>query len=364
VTGTIVARKDNGIGVAGVAPSAQVVPFRVLDAADTGSTANIASALTLAGARRIPIVNASFQTSVFSQAIEDAITTHPDTLYVVAAGNAQAPATAGTDNDTSPVYPCALPEDNVICVGASDENDARAGFSDYGLKSVDLFAPGVNIISTYVDGLCGAPPPPTGCYAADDGTSMAAPHVSGTLALMRAVNPALTAPELKARLLATVDPKTALSGISSTGGRLNAAAAVAAAAPAATAPATAAAVTSAPPPAATTTATPAAAAATPTVVPAAAVGPILGRPAIAAGALTARHPLTIRFTLDRAATVKVTIARGTKTVATVSLHGRRGTNRYVLRTKVGGKRLARGHYRVRVQAAGAARAYTLAVTVR
>jgi hypothetical protein len=62
--------------------------------------------------------------------------------------------------------------------------------------------------------------------------------------------------------------------------------------------------------------------------------------------------------------VRLTITRGARTVATVSLHGRKGANRYVLRTKVGGRRLARGRYRVRVRAQGAARAYTLALTVR
>jgi hypothetical protein len=100
------------------------------------------------------------------------------------------------------------------------------------------------------------------------------------------------------------------------------------------------------------------------LVPSVAAAPVLGRPTIVAGALTAHHPLTMRFTLDRAARVKLTIARGTKTVATVSLHGAKGTNRYVLRTKVGARRLARGRYRMRLQAQGAARAYTVAVTVR
>jgi thermitase len=372
VTGTIVARKDNGIGVAGVAPAAQVVPLRVLDATDSGTDANVASAFNLAGDRGIPIVNASLQEPGFSQAVEDAIAAHPNTLYVVAAGNGTPAGAAGGDNDAKPVYPCALPEANVICVGASDESDAPAPFSNFGLASVDLFAPGVNIISTFIDSLCAPTPPP--CFAADDGTSMAAPHVSGALALMRAVNPALTASELKATLLQSVDPKPALADKAATGGRLNAAQAVAAvpappapvpvpvpAPPAATGPASTAPVSTGPAaPAAAAAATPP----VPAVVPSAAVAPVLGRPSITAGALTARHALTLRFKLDRAATVKVTIARGTRTVATVSIRGRKGQNRYVLRTKVGRKRLARGRYRLRLRAIGAARAYAVAVTVR
>jgi subtilisin family serine protease len=210
VTGTIVARKDNNIGIAGVAPAAQVVPMRVLDGTNTGTDATIANAFNLAGDRGIPIVNASIQEQGFSQAVEDAISAHPGTLYVVAAGNAVAPATTGTDNDATPEFPCSLPEANVICVGASDENDAPAGFSNFGLKSVDLFAPGVNIISTFIDSLCPVPAPTDpvqhGCFAADDGTSMAAPHVSGVVALMLGAGTlgAHPAPEaVEARLKAT-----------------------------------------------------------------------------------------------------------------------------------------------------------------
>jgi hypothetical protein len=95
-----------------------------------------------------------------------------------------------------------------------------------------------------------------------------------------------------------------------------------------------------------------------------AIAPVLGRPSIPAGALTARRSLTIRFTLDRAATVRLTLSRGTRTVATITLHGAKGTNHYVLRAKVGSHRLTPGRYRLRLQAQGAARAYTVAVTVR
>jgi Subtilase family len=197
---------------------------------------------------------------------------------------------------------------------------------------------------------------------------MAAPHVSGTLALMRARKPALTGAELKATLLATVDANAALAPKSVTGGRLDAGAAVTAVAPVAAptpptsappnaAPLPAVVAADPPPPAAAATAVP------PAIVPAA-TAPVLGRPSIAAGALTARHPLTIRYRLDRAATVKLRIAHGTRTMATAALRGIKGTNRYVLHTKVGSHKLARGRYRLRLQAQGAARAYTLTVTVR
>jgi thermitase len=369
VTGTIAARKDNGLGIAGVAPGAQVFPIRALDGAGNGSDASVAAAFDVAGSLGIPIVNASIEASA-SQAIEDAIKAHPGTLYVLAAGN------DGKNDDLATTASlCQLPEANLICVGASDAKDALAVFaapavgSNFGAATVDLFAPGDNVASAEIDSVCVGltpPVPASACYALLDGTSMAAPHVSGTLALMRARNPALTAAQLKAKLLASVDPKGAFTATSVSGGRLDAAGAVAASAPAAAATTPAAGVSTTA--AATTTApavTPTAAtAAAPPVVASVAVAPVLGRPAVSAGALTARHPLTIRFTLDRAVTVKVTIARGTKTVATATIHARKGANRYVLRTKVGGRKLARGRYRVRLQAQGAARASTLAVTVR
>ena len=148
--------------------------------------------------------------------VEDAIAAHPNTLYVVAAGN------AGADDDVTGNYPCSYPEANIICVGATDDTDAPASFSNYGATTVDLFAPGVGILSTV---------PGPDAYDYYDGTSMATPHVAATLALMRARNPSLTAAQLKAKLLASVHPVGALHGLSVTGGRLDAAAAVAAATP-------------------------------------------------------------------------------------------------------------------------------------
>jgi thermitase len=372
VTGTIAARKDNALGIAGVAPAARVLTLRALGADGTGTNADIANAFKFAGDRGIRIVNASIETNAFSQTVENAIAQHPGTLYVVAAGNSG----ANDDTPASATFPCALQDANVVCVGASDQNDARADFSNFGRTSVDPFAPGVNVGSTFPDSTCPAPPPgqppapPGGCYAFVDGTSMAAPHVAGTLALMLAANPALSAGQLKAELLASVDPRPGLAGDAVTGGRLNAATAVSVAAgspPAGTpAPDPPAAAPAPAPPAPAPAPTAPAASAPPAA--AAAVAPVLGRPGITAGALTATRALTIRFTLDRAATVRLTVSRiaggRARRVATVVLQGRTGANRYVLRARVGGRRLARGRYRLRLQAVTGGRAYTLTLTVR
>jgi thermitase len=377
VTGTIVARKDNVAGIAGVAPAAQVFPLVALDGTGTGSDAAIASAFAVAGKLKLRIVNASVD-GTRSQAVENAIAANPGTLYVLAAGN------GGANTDTGTNY-CSMPEPNIVCVGASDAKDARAVFppannvaqaSNFGPATVDLFAPGANIVSSEIDSVCaGLSTPANACYALESGTSMAAPHVSGTLALMLAANPALTAPDLKARLLASVAHPPALAGESVTGGRLDAAAAVAAAtAASAPPPPPAPPAQPAPPaPVATSAAPPTAAVppaanpqTTPVVVPVIAA-PALGRPALSRSTLTAKRPVTIRFTLDRAATVKLTLRRGSRTVATVTIRGRTGANRYVLRTRIGARRLARGRYRVRVQAragAAASKTFSVAIAVR
>lgn len=217
VSGIIAAVQNNGIGVSGVAPGAHVMPLQALDSSGNGTDVDVAAAFNYAGNAGVPIVNASLGSSSPSQAIEQAIAAHPNTLYVVAAGN------NGTDNDnpSTPFYPCDLTEANVICVGASDQNDQAASFSDYGPTSVDLFAPGVNVLSTWLSN--GG----TAQYAYADGTSMATPMVSATLALMLSRKSSLSAAQLNSDLLQSVDQEPQFAGESSSGGDLDAAAAVA-----------------------------------------------------------------------------------------------------------------------------------------
>ncbi len=393
VTGTIAARRDNGVGVAGVAPDAQVFPLRALAISGSGNASWIANAFDLAGDKGYKIVNASLG-GPFAQVEKDAIAAHPGTLYVVAAGNNGA-------NDDVPAnadYPCAFPEANIICVGASDDDDRPASFSNYGATSVDLFAPGENVLSTV----------PTAGYSYYNGTSMATPHVAGTLALMLQVNPAATAAQLKAALLGSVQRVGALNGRSVTGGRLDAAAAVAAVsatptdpdgdhlptsadncpyvanpgqedgnhdgfgdvcqppAPVTARPTTA--VTPTPVGSTTPLATPPVR--PPSVAPAVNSAPVLGK-VKAGGPLTARHPVTVRFTLDRAATTRLTVGRRAgsayRDVAAVSLRTRPGANRYVLRTRVGRRTVRAGRYRLALQAVVGTRrsnVRTVTLTVR
>jgi subtilisin family serine protease len=129
-------------------------------------------------------------------------------------------AAAGNDhnnNDTNPFYPAAYDLSNVLAVAATDHKDQVASFSNYGKISVDLGAPGVDILSTL----------PGNQYGYLSGTSMAAPHVTGVAGLVYAQFPALTPAEVKARILSSVDPIKVLQSIVVTGGRLNAAKALA-----------------------------------------------------------------------------------------------------------------------------------------
>ena len=214
VSGIIAADEDNSIGTAGVAPSAQVLPLKALNASGSGSSAQVAAAFAYAGDHGLRVVNASLGGGGYSQLVRDAIASHPNTLYVVAAGN------DGTNNDdpTTPQYPCDFPELNIICVGASDNQDGPAFFSNFGTTNVDVFAPGLNILST----LNSSSTP----YGYLSGTSMASPMVAGEAALILARYPALSAAQVRQSILGTVDHPAALAGLSLTGGRANAAAAL------------------------------------------------------------------------------------------------------------------------------------------
>jgi subtilisin family serine protease len=228
VAGTIAAA-ENGAGVIGVAPQALIMPLRVLDEGGGGNSADVAAAFAFAGDRGVPVVNASLGSSYPSLVERRAIQDHPGTLYVVAAGNG-GPDGIGDDNDgATREYPCAHDEPNLICVGATDSNDARAAFSNYGATTVDLFAPGQDIVSSWARGHATVLNQYFGTgdgYEIMQGTSMAAPHVAGAAALAAAVHPGLSGSRLKAVLMDGADRRAGLAGISVSGGRLNAAASV------------------------------------------------------------------------------------------------------------------------------------------
>jgi subtilisin family serine protease len=206
VTTAIVGDADHQ-GINGIAPNAHALVLRVLGADGRGFLSDIAAAFDAAGQLGIRIVSASLGGSGDSQLLDAVMRAHPATLYVVAAGN------DGSDNDVAPVAPCSSTAPNVICVGASDQADAPADFSNFGATSVDVFAPGVDILSGWL-----AP----ANFEVVSGTSMATPIVSGIAALALARNPSLSTPALKSAVLDGAVPVTGLAGLSVTGARADA----------------------------------------------------------------------------------------------------------------------------------------------
>jgi len=139
VSGTIGAVGNNGMGVAGVNWTVGMTPVRSCDLA--GSCGYLSEGMAYGGgvAR---VVNISAGGPGDLQPSTDAISQHPNTLFVAAAGN------DGTDNDAIPHDPCNVPLPNVLCVAAIDASGNLASFSNYGATSVDVAAPGVDIQST------------------------------------------------------------------------------------------------------------------------------------------------------------------------------------------------------------------------
>lgn len=141
VAGTIAAAGNNAAGVTGVSWSAQIMALRFLDAWGGGTTANAIAAIEYADAMGADIINNSWGGGAYSQFLKDAIDAC-NALVVCAAGN------SGSNNDSIPHYPSSYSSANIIAVAAGDQDDNRAYFSNYGLLSVDVAAPGTNVYST------------------------------------------------------------------------------------------------------------------------------------------------------------------------------------------------------------------------
>lgn len=145
VAGIAAARAGNGFGTAGVAPSAQIMPLRVFDESGVTTSAALLEAFSYAAAMGADVVNGSFAGRGLSQSEATVIREASGTIFVFAAGNGL--GSPGTDNDTDPRYPCAIDAANLVCVAATDQNDMLAPYSNYGPTTVDLGAPGTNVLS-------------------------------------------------------------------------------------------------------------------------------------------------------------------------------------------------------------------------
>lgn len=242
VAGIIGAKGNNNKGIAGVCWNINLVSLKILDRYGDGYSYHALMAFNhlLNPNYDVDIVNMScgwypansdgtpntYYDAVFNTAISNY-----GKLVVCAAGN------EGKNLDTNLSYPTSYSCANVITVGASNEtdniwqepdDDNVSKMSNYGEKSVDLFAPGYRILSTYPTAICdnAAIHKSYRCisygYHVDSGTSLAAPFVTGVAALMLSINPNLPTHIVKDIILRSVDRIPSLQNYCVTGGRLNA----------------------------------------------------------------------------------------------------------------------------------------------
>jgi len=209
VSGIVGAVGNNGVGVCGVCWGVQLMELKFISSSDSGSTADELPCIEYAIAHKVSVLNASYGNQAFSQAEMDAIHAagQAGVIFVCAAGN------SAENIDVSGFFPADYPLDNIICVGATDNRDGPVFFTNYGSGSVELFAPGENIVSTFFSSATS--------YAYESGTSMSAPFVTGTVALLRSQFPGDTYRETINRVLNGVDLIPALAGKCQTGGRLD-----------------------------------------------------------------------------------------------------------------------------------------------
>jgi subtilisin family serine protease len=223
VSGTIGAVGGNGVGVAGVNWDVTIISAKFL-ARRGGTTANAIRAvdyltdLKTRHGLNIVAINNSWGGGGFSQALLDAIVraAQQDILFIVAAGNGGKDG-VGDNNDSTASYPsnynttAGAGYDSVVAVAAITSAGAISSFSNYGVNTVDIGAPGSGVWSTTA----------LNSYSSYSGTSMATPHVTGAAALYASTHPGASAEQIKNAILSSATPTASLAGKCVTGGRLN-----------------------------------------------------------------------------------------------------------------------------------------------
>ena len=201
--GTIGAVGNNNLGVVGVNFNVKLMALKFLDAAGFGSTEDAIVAIEYAKAEGADVVSNSWGGGGYDQALYDTIAS-ANSLFVFAAGN------WSENTDIFPNYPSAFDLPNILAVGASTRNDVAADFSNFGARTVDVFAPGEDVLSTVPGG-----------YEVHSGTSMATPHVAGAAALLLSANPAVSWETLKLAIMGSAEPKAAFDSKCLSDARLN-----------------------------------------------------------------------------------------------------------------------------------------------
>lgn len=219
---TIVCIANNSEGIAGIAPTAKVMPLKFLGGGGgSGELTNALRAITYAVENGAHIINNSWGGGPFSEALKEALfDAHRSGVLVVAASGNGGSDQIGDDNDVAPHYPSSYNVPSLISVAASNKSDTLTSFSNFGRLSVDIAAPGNSILSAVPLGDETSSEAEDG-YDSLDGTSMATPIVSGVVANIMAKFPNLTHNEVRNRLFQTADKKAGLESRIGQGARIN-----------------------------------------------------------------------------------------------------------------------------------------------
>ncbi len=207
VSGTIGATQNNGTGIAGVASNVKIMGIRTVPNNGDETDVDVSEAFLYAARNGAKVINCSFgkkhnEGGLLVQETIDYIGKEYGVLVVAAAGN------ESSNNDRSPKYPASFNNDNLLVVASSTKYGSLSYFSNYGVKTVDIAAPGSGIYSTT----------PGNRYSNMSGTSMASPNTAGVAAEVLSRNPELGPVELKQRLLETVNRVSRYNGKMVSGG--------------------------------------------------------------------------------------------------------------------------------------------------
>ena len=210
VSGTIGAKQNNRIGIAGIASNVRIMGLRTVPNSSDETDVDVAEAFIYAAKNGAKIINCSFGKSKNEgkNLIPETLKYIQDNygvLVIAAAGN------SSQDIDRTPTYPASHKNENLLIVASTTSSGTMSGFSNYGKVDVDVAAPGSNIYSTT----------PNGRYEMMSGTSMASPTTAGVAAEVLSHNPQLTALQLKSILMDSVTKVERFNGKVVSGGRID-----------------------------------------------------------------------------------------------------------------------------------------------